>query len=219
MKIIFLGPPGAGKGTYASRLSPILKVPQISTGDIFRAEVASGSVLGKKLDAIMKKGELVPDELTVKTLMARIGKPDCRNGFILDGFPRTINQAEMLDKKTKIDHVLNILLDRDILIRKMEARRVCKSCGKIYNVADIKVGSLHMPPLLPKKKGVCDDCKGPLIQRKDDTKEIIEDRMKEYERKTAPLIEYYRKRGMLKDVKVVGGPEIMIKNILKLIGK
>jgi adenylate kinase len=219
MKIIFLGPPGAGKGTYASRLSPILKVPQISTGDLFRAEVASGSALGKRLDAIMKKGELVPDELTVKTLMARLAKPDCRNGFILDGFPRTINQAEMLDKKTKVDHVLNILLDRDILIRKMEARRVCKACGKIYNVADIKIGSLHMPPLLPKKEGVCDDCKGPLIQRKDDTREIIEDRMKEYERKTAPLIEYYRKRDLLKDVKVVGGPEIMIKNILKLIRK
>lgn len=219
MRIIFLGPPGAGKGTYASRLSPILKIPHISTGDMFRAEAASGSELGKKLHDIMTSGALVPDELTVEILKERIQKDDCKEGFILDGFPRTIKQAEMLDQATSIDVVLNVKLDQEILIKKMTARRVCKDCGNIYNIADIRIGDLHMPPLLPEKEGVCDKCGGNLIHRKDDTKEVIEDRLKEYEKKTAPLIDYYTKKGLLKDVVVAGGPDMMIPRILEMIGK
>ncbi len=218
MKLIFLGPPGAGKGTYASRLKSILNVPHISTGDMFRAEARSGSDLGKKLKSIMDRGELVPDELTVKILKERIKKEDCKEGFILDGFPRTINQAEMLGEITEIDHVLNIKLDREILIKKMTARRVCRNCGEIYNVADIHIGDLHMPPLLPEKEGICDKCGGELVHRKDDTREVIEDRLKEYEKKTAPLIDYYEKKGLIKDVVVEGGPEMMVPKILKMVG-
>ncbi len=219
MRIIFLGPPGSGKGTYSSRLSPILKIPHISTGDIFREEVKSGSELGKELHEIMKKGQLVPDELTVKILKERISEEDCKDGFILDGFPRTIHQAEMLDRITEIDYVLNLVIEREILVEKMEARRVCRKCGKIYNLANIRKGELHMPPMLPEKEGVCDRCGGELHQRHDDTREVIEDRLKEYEKKTYPLIEYYSKKGKLKDVHIVGGPDVMINLILKEIGK
>lgn len=226
MKLIMFGPPGSGKGTYASRLSAIFKIPHISSGDILREEVRKRTKIGLRVKPFVEKGSLVPDNLEIASsfleVLERVLREkfkENKNGFILDGIPRTIRQAEMLDRITKIDYVLNINLDKEILIKKMVSRRTCRKCGKIYNIADIRVGSLHMPPLLPKKEGICDDCGGELYRRKDDTRKVIEHRMMEYKKKGLPLIKYYRKKKLLKDVKVVGGPDIMIKNILKLIKK
>jgi adenylate kinase len=219
MKAIFLGPPGAGKGTYASRISPQLGIAHISTGDLLRAEVKAGSALGKKAKAFMDSGKLVPDGLVINMLMQRIKKPDCSKGFILDGFPRTIPQAESLDKALKVDVVINLLLAEDILLEKMLARRICRNCGNIYNIADINRDGIRMPALLPKKSGICDKCGGELYQRKDENESVIRDRFRVFREQTEPLIAYYRKKGMLKDVKVVGGPEIMVPIVIKAMTK
>lgn len=135
MKIMFLGPPGSGKGTYSSRIGYLLSIPHISTGDIFRDAVKQRSALGNKVSEYMKKGELVPDKITIEVLRNRLAQPDCKKGFILDGYPRTIPQAEALDKIVKLDIVFNLRVPEDILVRKLSARRVCKNCGEIYNVA------------------------------------------------------------------------------------
>ncbi len=218
MKIIFLGPPGAGKGTYSSRIGRILKIPQISTGDIFREAVKQGTELGKKVAGYMKLGKLVPDEITIEILEARINQPDCDKGFILDGYPRTIQQAEALDKAVKVDIVFNLLVPEDILIKKLSARRVCTTCGEIYNVADIKEiingVKYDMPPMLPKIPGICDKCGGELVQRKDDTVDVIKERLSVYKRQTEPLIVYYKKKDLLADIYVNTGPDIMIPKIM-----
>jgi len=219
MKLVFLGPPGVGKGTYASRIAPKLNIAHISTGDLFREEIKKKTALGKKAEKYVKKGLLVPDEITTEMLKKRISKPDCKNGFILDGYPRTLNQAKELEKITKIDKVINFHLPRSILIKKISARRVCKNCGKIYNIADIKVGKIHMPPLLPKKEGVCDDCGGELYQRKDDDPKIVKERLIVYEKQTKPLIDYYKNKKILKNINVTGGPEIMVPKIIEIIKK
>lgn len=214
MKIMFLGPPGAGKGTYSSRIGRLLDIPHISTGDIFRDAVKQESVLGKRVSEYMKRGELVPDEITIEVLKNRLAQPDCRKGFILDGYPRTIPQAEALDKIVKLDVVFNLRIHEDVLVRKLSARRICKSCGEIYNVAEIKETidgvKYDMPSMLPKVSGVCDKCGGELVQRKDDTVEVIEERLKVYRAQTEPLIEYYRRRGLLEDIFVNAGPEVMV---------
>jgi adenylate kinase len=219
MNLVFLGPPGVGKGTYASRIAPKLKIPHISTGDLFRDEIRNKTALGKKAETFMKKGNLVPDEITIGMLKKRIAKSDCKNGFILDGYPRTLEQASALDKITKVDKAINFQLRQEILIKKISARRICEKCGKIYNVADIKEGKLHMPPLLPKKPGICDDCKGKLYQRKDDSVEVVKDRLVVYEKQTKPLIDYYTKKKLLKNIDVIGGPDIMVPLIIKEIKK
>jgi adenylate kinase len=219
MNLIFFGPPGSGKGTYASRSSPILGIPQISTGDIFRAEVAKGSELGKKAENIMKAGKLVPDDITIAIVKERLKQSDCKNGFIFDGFPRTIDQMKALEKMITIDLVINMDIAEDILIEKALARRVCKNCGNIYNVADIKRGDIKLPPMLPKKEGICDKCGGEIIQRKDDNIDVIKDRMAVYHKQSAPLLKYYRSKKMVKDVKVVGGPEVMVSIIVDVIKK
>ena len=218
MRLIFLGPPGVGKGTYASRIGPKLGIPHISTGDLFRENIKKETELGKKAREYMDKGVLVPDELTVEMLKERISRPDCGKGFILDGFPRTIPQAEALDRITEIDRVVNITLREDIIVRKIAARRICRNCGEIYNVADIREGDLVMPPLLPEKEGICDKCGGELYQRDDDREEVVRDRLKVYEKNTAPLIDYYRKKGIMVDVEVKAGPEIMVPIIMKKLG-
>jgi len=218
MRLIFLGPPGVGKGTYASRIGPKLGIPHISTGDLFREHIKNQTELGKEAKNYIDRGELVPDELTIQMLKERIEQPDCEKGFILDGFPRTIPQAEALDKITTIDKVVNISLREDIIVRKIAARRICKKCGEIYNLADIREGSLVMPPLLPKKPGICDKCGGELYQRPDDKEEVVRERLKTYKKNTAPLIEYYRKKGILVNVEVQGGPDIMVPIILKAVG-
>ncbi|MEM5871833.1 MAG: adenylate kinase [Candidatus Aenigmatarchaeota archaeon] len=217
MRLIFLGAPGVGKGTYASRISKELGIAHISTGDLLREEVKNETQLGKKAKVYMEKGELVPDELVNKILKERLKKKDCEKGFILDGYPRTIEQAKELEKITKIDLVLNITLKKEILIKKISARRICKNCGKIYNIADINEDGIRMPPILPKKEGICDDCGGELYQRPDDDPKVIEERLKVYEKQTKPLIDYYKKKGLLKEVKVTGGPELMVPKIIEMI--
>ncbi|MBL7206369.1 MAG: adenylate kinase [Candidatus Aenigmarchaeota archaeon] len=217
MKIVFLGPPGSGKGTYSSRLVPKLGIPHISTGDLFRENIKNETALGKKVKEIIDAGKLVPDEVTAEMLKERIEKPDAKKGFILDGFPRTMSQVEALDKLTKIDIVINLILPDHILIKKIAARRQCRKCGDIYNLADINEDGIHMPPLLPKVEGKCDKCGGEIYQRDDDKEEIVMSRLDVYKKQTAPLIEYYRGKNLLKDVPVVGGPDIMVPNIIKVL--
>ncbi len=209
MKLIFLGPPGVGKGTYASRLAPKWQVAHISTGDLLRAEIKKASELGMKAKEYMDAGNLVPDGLVIDMLKLRIQEEDCANGFILDGFPRTIPQAEALEDITQIDAVVNIQQRDDIIIKKISARRLCRKCGEIYNLAHIKEDGLDMPPVLPEKEGICDKCGGELYQRDDDREEVVRDRLEVYKKQTAPLIEFYQKKGLVVDVKVIGGPDVM----------
>ncbi len=217
MRIIFLGPPGSGKGTYSSRLSPLLGIPHISTGDLFREHIKNETELGKKAKEYIDKGQLVPDEITIEMLKKRIEEKDCENGFILDGYPRTLNQAKALDEITKIDIVINLNIPEEVLIKKIAARRICRNCGDIYNLADIKFGNVRMPPMLPKKEGICDKCGGELYQRDDDREEVVRERLVVYRKQTEPLIKYYREKGILKDVDIVGGPDIMVPKIMDVI--
>ncbi len=218
MNIIVLGPPGSGKGTYSSRVCSRLGIAHISTGDMLREEVRKGTSLGKMADEYMRKGLLVPDRLVINMLKERLKRSDCRKGFILDGFPRTIEQAKSLQAITAIDAVINLVIPDDIVIRKISARRVCNSCGDIYNIADIVFGKnreYRLPPQMPKKSGVCDKCGGGLVQRKDDSVQIVKERLQVYKKQTEPLIEHYTKKGLMQDVEVTGPPEIMVPKILK----
>jgi len=217
MNIVFMGPPGSGKGTYASRLSPTMGIPHISTGDLFRDNIKNGTKLGATAKAYMDKGQLVPDEITAGMLRKRIASADCNSGFILDGYPRNIPQAQLLDGMTHVDTVLNFVWPRALLIKKLAARRVCKKCGWIYNIADIHYGDLHLPPLLPRKEGVCDRCGGALYQRDDDKESVVEDRLVVYDEQTKPLVDYYQRKGVLKSVELLGSPEIMIPKILEIL--
>lgn len=219
MNLIFFGPPGCGKGTYASRVSVKLGIVQIATGDMFRAEVAAGSKLGKLADSYMKKGLLIPDEVTIKMLKERIAKPDAKKGVILDGFPRTIEQMKALEKIMKIDLVIEFYLPEKMLIEKALARRICEKCGQVYNIADIRVGKIHLPPLLPKNKGICDKCGGRLIQRKDDNEKTIKDRINVYKKQSEPLLKYYKEKKLVKKIDVIGAPETMVPIIIKEIEK
>ena len=195
MKIIMLGAPGAGKGTQAKMIADKYGIPHISTGDIFRANIKNGTELGKKAKTYMDQGLLVPDELVVDLVADRIVQEDCKNGFVLDGFPRTIPQAEALDgalKKldTKIDYALNIEVPDENIISRMSGRRACVSCGATYHL-------VHIPP---KKEGVCDKCGASLILRDDDKPETVKKRLAVYHEQTQPLIDYYKAQGCLKEV-------------------
>lgn len=192
MRLILLGAPGAGKGTQAVNLSKELDIPHISTGDIFRANIREGTELGLKAKSYIDRGNLVPDELTVSIVRDRIQKDDCKNGFLLDGFPRTIPQAENLEAalrslNMKLDAVINLEVPDDVIVRRMAGRRVCKNCGRSYHVVTIP----------PKQEGICDSCGGPLIIRDDDRKETVLERLKTYTEKTAPLIGFYEARDLL----------------------
>ena len=194
MRAVLLGPPGAGKGTQAVRLVEKYSVPQISTGDIFRKNIKEGTELGKKAQEYMNAGGLVPDELVVDLVKDRLMQDDCANGYLLDGFPRTIAQAEQLDEflkeqGTKLDAVINFEVGYDTLMERLTGRRLCKVCGASY----------HIKNFPPKTDGVCDKCGGELIQRDDDTEETARKRIEVYEESTAPLIEYYTKSGDLKN--------------------
>lgn len=222
MKLIIFGPPGSGKGTYAQRIAPRLEILKISTGDVFR-EIAKGDdSFAKKIAGILKKGELVEDEIAIRILEERISRPEAKSGYILDGFPRTIFQAEFLTKNEKIDAILNVILPREILVEKALARRICSNpkCDGNYNIADINktIGGVHyyLPPLLPKKEGICDKCGSPLYHRPDDNRETVENRLNIYEKQSKPLIEYYKKLGLkFIDVHVTRPPEEIVEKILK----
>ncbi len=194
LRAVLLGPPGAGKGTQAVRLVEKYEIPHISTGDIFRKNIKEGTELGKKAQEYMNAGALVPDELVVDLVKDRLQQDDCKNGFLLDGFPRTIFQAEKLDEflsesNLKMDIVINLKVEKEALIKRLTGRRVCKDCGTSYHIVNIP----------PKKEGVCDICGGELIQRKDDNIETVENRINVYEEQTAPLIGYYKEAGSLVD--------------------
>lgn len=195
--LVLLGAPGVGKGTFAGKIAPHFKIPAISTGDLVRAEIKSNSELGKKIKEINDQGKLVDDSTIIEMLKKRLQQDDTKNGFLLDGFPRRVSQADALKDITKLNAVLNITLREDILINKICSRRVCKTCGTNYNLADINEGEYQMPPMKPKKEGICDKDGGELIQRSDDTEGVVRDRLKEYDEQTHPLVDYYNKQGLL----------------------
>lgn len=195
MKIIMLGAPGAGKGTQAKMIAEKYNIPHISTGDIFRANIKNGTELGKKAKEYIDQGQLVPDELTLDLVMDRFKKDDCKNGYVLDGFPRTIPQAEVLDKALtelgdKIDYAINVDVPDENIIKRMSGRRACVTCGATYHI-------VHIPP---KKEGVCDTCGSELILRDDDKPETVKNRLDVYHKQTQPLIDFYTEKGVLRSV-------------------
>ncbi|NHN35160.1 adenylate kinase [Paenibacillus agricola] len=195
MNVIFMGPPGAGKGTQAEAIVNEFQIPHISTGDAFRLAMKQETVLGLEAKKYVDQGLLVSDEITIGIVKERLQLPDCKNGFLLDGFPRTISQAEALDEimvslGTSIDHVINLHVDRSLLLARLTGRRICKSCGATYHI-------LFNPP---QTEQVCDKCSGELYQRSDDTEEKVGTRLDEYLNKTAPLLSYYRNKGNLREV-------------------
>jgi adenylate kinase len=199
VNIILIGPPGAGKGTQATRMIERLQVPQISTGDMFRAAVKEGTPMGKKAKEYMDKGALVPDEVVIGVVKERFQKPDCKKGFILDGFPRTLDQAKALDGLlkdlgTKLDHVVVIEVPDDYLVERLTGRRTCKGCNYMHHI--------KFDP--PKKAGVCDKCGAELYQRDDDKEETIRQRLTNYHNQTSPLIAYYGKQNVVRMIKGTG---------------
>ena len=195
MKIIMLGAPGAGKGTQAKMIAEKFGIPHVSTGDIFRANIKEGTELGREAKKYMDQGLLVPDELTVKILLDRVAKEDCAGGYVLDGFPRTIPQAEVLDAaldklNEKIDYAVNVDVPDENIVKRMSGRRACLKCGATFHVE-------HIPP---KQEGICDSCGGELVLRDDDKQETVQNRLKVYHDQTQPLIDYYTKKGVLKSV-------------------
>ena len=195
MKIIMLGAPGAGKGTQAKMIAEKYSVPHVSTGDVFRGNIKNGTELGKEAKKYMDQGLLVPDELTVKILLDRVAQDDCKNGYVLDGFPRTIPQAQVLDKALSelddaIDYAINVDVPDENIIRRMGGRRACLTCGATYHVE-------HIPP---KKEGICDACGSELVLRDDDKPETVKNRLDVYHKQTQPLIDFYEAKGILKSV-------------------
>ena len=195
MKIIMLGAPGAGKGTQAQMLAKKYDIPHVSTGDIFRMNIKNGTELGLEAKKYMDQGLLVPDELTVRILLDRVAKDDCKNGYVLDGFPRTIPQANVLEDALtklgdKIDYAINVDVPDENIIRRMGGRRACLACGATYHIE-------HVPP---KKEGICDKCGQELVLRDDDKPETVKNRLQVYKEQTQPLIDFYTERGVLHNV-------------------
>ena len=203
---VFLGPPGAGKGSLAVKVADAYKIPHISTGDIFRANIKAQTPLGVKVKAIIDSGSLVSDELTFELVKDRLAQDDCKNGYILDGFPRTIPQAEMLDGLVADLKVVNFNIADEIVIRRLSTRRVCKACGANFNV-------LTLPP---KVEGVCDKCGGELYQRDDDKQESILHRMDVYREQTEPLINYYKNKGKITDLDASIETDILLGEFKKI---
>ena len=214
MKIVMLGAPGAGKGTQAKMIAEKYMIPHISTGDIFRANIKNGTELGKQAKEYMDKGQLVPDELTVKILLDRVAQEDCKNGYVLDGFPRTIPQAEVLDKALTelgdhIDYAIDVNVPDENIIKRMSGRRACLTCGATYHIE-------HVPP---KKEGICDACGNELVLRDDDKPETVKNRLDVYHKQTQPLIDYYTNAGILKTVDGTVDMEDVFAAIVSILGE
>jgi adenylate kinase len=212
--LIFLGPPGAGKGTQAREISRRYGIPHLSTGDMFREHIARGTDLGRRAKPVMDSGQLVPDEIVLGMVEERICRPDCTAGFVLDGFPRTLAQAEALEKILEGHHlgrpvVVNLVVDPELMFRRMEGRRTCSQCGQIYN--------LHDSP--PRQPGRCDKCGGELVQRPDDRPEVMRERRTAYERQTRPLVDYYQTRGQLFEVDGSKDVESVRRDLLALLDR
>lgn len=205
-RLVFLGAPGAGKGTYASRLSARWRIPHISTGDMIRHEIAKDSTLGRRFQQFSDQGKLVPDDLVIEIAKDRLAEPDVSKGFILDGFPRTVEQAVALSTISSPDLCINVRLPDKYLVMKLAGRRVCRTCGRNYNVADIRDGEYDMPPLEPKEDD-CEKCHGKpdLYQRQDDKEEVVKARLDTYKRETEPLIQFYGDVGILVNFDVKKG--------------
>ncbi len=212
MNIILLGPPGAGKGTQAELLIAKYNIPHISTGDMFRAAIKEGTSLGVEAKGYMDQGQLVPDEVVIGIVKERLQKEDTQKGFLLDGFPRTVSQAEALEKilaemERKITVTINIEVDSDILLRRLTGRRVCRNCAAVYHIETKK----------SKIEGVCDHCGGEVYQRTDDTPETVSNRLDVYKKQTEPLIDYYAKKGLLATFKGDAGIQVLFANICETI--
>ncbi len=213
MKIIMLGAPGAGKGTQAKKIADKYSIPHISTGDIFRANIKEGTELGKKAKTYMDQGLLVTDELVVDLVVDRVQQDDCSNGYVLDGFPRTIPQAESLDAALeklgdKIDYAINVEVPDENIIRRMSGRRACLACGATYHL-------VHIPP---KKEGICDNCGKELVLRDDDKPETVTKRLNVYHEQTQPLIDYYTTKNVLAEVDGTKDMEEVFQDIVKVLG-
>ena len=209
--IILVGPPGAGKGTIAKKLVS-LGLTHISTGDMFREAIKQGTPLGKLAESYINAGNLVPDEVTIGLVKERLSQPDCANGYLLDGFPRTIPQAEALEELTKnisrpIETVINLDCDEQELIKRISGRRVCKVCGTPYHIVNVK----------PKVEGICDNCGGELIQRKDDNEEALKVRLQHYVQDTEPLLGFYEKRNLLKGFNSLKGSDVLFDEIVEFL--
>ncbi len=212
MNLIFLGPPGAGKGTQAFSLAQILKIPHISTGDIFRENIGAHTELGVMADSYISKGELVPDDITVRIVFSRLDQEDCRDGFILDGFPRTIPQAVALEqylaeRKSKIDWIINIVISEDEIVKRLSKRRVCPKCNASY----------HMD-FNPANGSLCNFCGTEIVPRADDDPAVVRSRIAAYHKKTEPLVEFYRNRGKLLNIKSENDVDESLKNTLYAMG-
>jgi len=213
MKIVMLGAPGAGKGTQAKMIAEKYTIPHISTGDIFRANIKEGTPLGLEAKSYMDQGKLVPDELTVKILLDRVSKDDCKNGYVLDGFPRTIPQANVLKEalakqNDKIDYAINVDVPDENIVRRMSGRRACVTCGATYHIE-------HVPP---KTEGICDKCGSALILRDDDKPDTVLNRLKVYHDQTQPLIDFYKNEGILKEVDGTIDVKDVFESIVKILG-
>ncbi len=213
MKIIMLGAPGAGKGTRAAVIAEHYKIPHISTGDIFRANIKAGTELGLAAKGYIDQGLLVPDELTVKILLDRVSQDDCQDGYVLDGFPRNIPQAEVLDRELvkrgdAVDYAINVDVPDDVIVDRMAGRRACTKCGATYHVAFVP----------PAKEGICDKCGGELVLRNDDAPETVNNRLQVYHEQTQPLIDFYTAKGVLKNVDGTGDVKNALKDIIDILG-
>ncbi len=207
-KIVILGPPGSGKGTYASRLSSKLGIPAIAAGDILREMAKSETKLGKSVRSVIGKGELVPDKIVNEVFRNRLSRKDCERGFILDGYPRTTTQAKALNRFAEIDAIVLLLVSDWIIVERLSSRRICEKCGEVYNLRFLR----------PRMEGFCDKCGGALYQRVDDTQEVIKERILVYEKQTQPLIDYYKGRIPFVEFRcedINTPPEVAVKEILK----
>jgi adenylate kinase len=190
LNIVLLGPPGVGKGTYAGVLSEKYGIPTISVGDLFRRAIKDETELGKRIKGYVTSGELVPDETVIELVKNRLEEPDCKNGFLLDGYPRTVPQAEAMMKFKKVDAALNFVAPDEVIMERIGGRRTCSKCGAIYHIKNVP----------PKVEGICDKCGGALIQRTDEKPEVIKNRLMVYREKTKPVSDYFRKKGLLVDI-------------------